>query len=181
MMLLEIESSYMQPQFYSLLGDLLRYPEERSPKSIVQAKRLADIMYPQESHLIQSFADEIGKLNFTEWEEKYVSTFDVMAVCCLDVGYVKFGEDYKRGQFLAELKVICRKHQIDCGSELPDFLPNILRILPKLNPKEAALLCHEIVIPAVQKMVEQFKDGENSYRYLLEFICQLLKKDYGER
>ena len=38
-----------------------------------------------------------------KWEEIYTRTFDVQAITTLDVGYVLFGDDYKRGELLVNL------------------------------------------------------------------------------
>ena len=70
---------------------------------------------------------------FSFQQEYYISTFDVQAICFLDIGYVLFGEDYKRGIFLVNIKKEQIKAGNDCGSELPDHLPNILTLLPKMQ------------------------------------------------
>ena len=40
----------------------------------------------------------------------------------LDIGYVLFGDDYKRGELLANLNQEHRKANNDCGTELADHL-----------------------------------------------------------
>ena len=68
--------------------------------------------------------------------ELYLRTFDVQAITTLDIGYVLFGEDYKRGALLAGLSAEHKKVSNDCGIELADHLPNVLRLLPKMEAGE---------------------------------------------
>lgn len=112
-------------------------------------------------------------------EELYVCTFDVQSICCLDVGYVMFGEDYRRGQFMAQLKMLEKARGIACGSELPDFLPNILRLLPRLDNNEAQTLVETIVAPAIDKMLAGFATDGNIYREPLAALREVIKEDFS--
>jgi nitrate reductase assembly molybdenum cofactor insertion protein NarJ len=53
-----------------------------------------------------------------EYEELYTKTFDVQPICYLDLGYVIFGEDYKRGAFLLHMQEEQQKVNNDCGTDL---------------------------------------------------------------
>lgn len=114
-----------------------------------------------------------------EMEELYTRTFDIQAVAYLDVGYVLFGEDYKRGHFLVKMQSLHQEYGNDCGTELPDHLPNILTLLPKLaDQEEAEGLVGKLVLPAIDKMVAGFGDHGNVYLDVLKSVSEVLKEDY---
>ena len=90
-------------------------------------------------------------------QELYTRTFDVQAITTLDLGYVLFGDDYKRGELLANLNREHTQHHNDCGTELADHLPNVLRLVPLLDDEDlAAELVTEIIAPALSQMVREF-------------------------
>ena len=116
-----------------------------------------------------------------EMEELYTNTFDIHAICFLEVGYVLFGEDYKRGHLLVKLQELHREFGVDCGSELADHLPNLLTLLPRLNnarPEEAEALVGKIILPALEKMLQGFAKGGNPYAEPLSAVREILERDY---
>ena len=133
--------------------------------------------YRDESVLWQKFMDTLREKKNAELEELYVRTFDVQAVSSLDIGYVLFGEDYKRGVFMAELKKELRTKNIDCGSELPDYLPNLMHLIPILADEEKNTLATHALLPALEKILMNFKDRENPYQYPLQIIHHLIEKE----
>ena len=117
----------------------------------------------------------------SELQEYYIRTFDVNAACYLDIGYVLFGEESKRGQFLLNMKSEQLKAGNECGTEFADHLPNILTLLPKLNDavfKEELVVT--ILLPALKHMLENFRTEENSYRGLLKLLVQVLETDFKD-
>ena len=164
--------------FYKLMAALLEYPTQRTESLFAEFSQAAILYSKAAAVKAEEFLVEMTKLSLSEREELYVATFDVQAACCLDVGYVTFGEDYKRGQFMAEMKVLMREHQIEIGTELPDFLPNILRLLPKVSYAEAQELVEKIVAPAIVKMQEPFSESFNPYKILLSLVHLVMSADY---
>ncbi|MCL4686470.1 hypothetical protein KJ059_17165 [Myxococcota bacterium] len=98
-------------------------------------------------------------------QEVFTRTFDVQAITTLGVGYVMFGDDYKRGELLVNLS---REHDtagIDCGDELPDHLPNVLRLMARWEDRQlAAEFAEEILHPALGRMVKEFEPGRRTQR-----------------
>lgn len=162
----------MLPKSLNALATVLKYPEAglRDAVHVVQ-NSLTD---SELQKLFAPFANYIQNSSVTEREENYIKTFDIQAPCYLEVGYVLFGEDYKRGHFLVKMQELHREAGHDCGTELPDFLPNVLELLPLLAPEEAAELVGKLVLSAVQKMVNALS-AENVYRPVLEVTLALLK------
>jgi nitrate reductase assembly molybdenum cofactor insertion protein NarJ len=130
--------------------------------------------------VMQQLLDKHKQLLIHEKQEYYLKTFDVQAVCYLEVGYVLFGEDYKRAQLLVNLQSEHKKAGVDCGSELGDHLPNVLTLLSKAtDPDFAEELGFIITSPAVRFMITKFKNIDtNYYENLLEVLLEFLKRDF---
>lgn len=89
---------------YLPFADLLRYPDENYPEIVNHCIRTIQKNYPEAAGKLQPFADYINTHNRDEREELYTKTFDVQPICYLDLGYVIWGEDYKRGAFLLHMQ-----------------------------------------------------------------------------
>src|SRR5450759_3107097 len=89
---------------YENLADLLDYPVADWQSRCDEGKEL--LTAESESFVSQFslFATETEKLSLSELQELYTRTFDLSPVCALDIGYHLFGENYKRGVFLANLR-----------------------------------------------------------------------------
>ena len=76
----------------------------------------------------------------------------------MDIGYVLFGDDYKRGELLVNLSREHHKTGNDCGNELADNLPNLLRLIPKIADEEFKKeLVGIIILPALEKIIKEFE------------------------
>ena len=52
---------------------------------------------------MRHFLDEVGSLTLGEWEELHTATLDLSAPFVPYVGHVIWGDDYRRGEFMADL------------------------------------------------------------------------------
>lgn len=67
----------------------------------------------------------------------------------------------------------------DCGTELPDHLPNILTLLPKLKDENLAEeMVYSLLIPCIKEMISKFLNTENLYKGLLEILVAIMETDY---
>jgi len=162
---------------YNDLAALFDFP---GPDYRPRAKRLVALLteqYPQAAAEIQLFLDVIPSSE-NALQELYTRTFEIQSLTTLGVGYILFGDDYKRGDLLANLN---REHGLvgtDCHGELADHLPNILRLIPLLEDEELRQeLVAELLLPAVAMMIQEFdpervsKKDENyqkHYKTLIE-------------
>ncbi|MCF8371698.1 MAG: hypothetical protein K9H64_08740 [Bacteroidales bacterium] len=164
---------------YQLLADLLRYPDNDLAAQVKELSPFLKGNYMECHKNILAFEVYINIHNLTKQQENYIRTFDVNALCYLDIGYILFGEDYKRGEFLVKLS---NEHKIagnDCGSELADHLPNLLTLLSKTPDKKMAEeLAYCLIIPAIKDMIANFKDESNVYKDALRIILTVLEKDF---
>jgi nitrate reductase molybdenum cofactor assembly chaperone len=170
----------MQERYnYQLIADLFRYPDENLTS---KAKVLLNLFKQQNSaqyEKLASFVASLENLNVKQQQEHFMKTFDVQAICFLDIGYMMFGEDYKRAQLLVNLQKEHTVAGIDCGTELADHLPNVLCLLSKTkNDEFAEELGFIITSPVVRFMLTKFNNIDNYYKELLEVLLEMLQHDF---
>jgi len=159
---------------------MFRYPDKHIEGYSHEFLKLIRHEFPEKLDEFQQIVDGHNQLSTRGQQEYYLKTFDVQAVCYLDVGYVLFGEDYKRAQLLVNLQSEHKNAGIDCGSELGDHLPNVLTLLSKIgDPDFAEELGFIITTPAVRFMLTKFnKIHSNYYKNLLEILYTFLQRDF---
>jgi nitrate reductase assembly molybdenum cofactor insertion protein NarJ len=188
-------------EHYNALADIFRYPEVDYRLKIASCKDLLCEKYPEAYEAYCHFTRVAESFDTWTLEEIYTRTFHIQAICYLDLGYVIFGEDYKRGEFLVNMKREQKEAENDCGYDLPDNLVNILTLLPKLKDYDFAIeLCRRILVPGVSKMLKEFESAkisqkkeflkkkhhaiileeyfeENIYKHALTALARVLEKD----
>ncbi len=134
-------------------ADLLEYPGPRLA-SLVDAciSGLAPVDRAAAA-LILDFRRRLNGRSGGEIEEAYTSAFDMQASRCLYVGHHLFGEDSRRNQFLSLLAEHYQARGYSHGTELPDYLPAMLRFASEHeSDAETEELIVECMIPALRKM-----------------------------
>jgi len=143
-------------QYYAL-AKLFQYPTEGYIENVNACVGLLKEHYPEAAVEIAPFAALVNENSLDAIEEIFTRTFHIQAICYLDLGYVLFGEDYKRGEFLVNMKLEQRKVNHDCGEELPDNLANVLILMAKTEEQEFLNeLGARIVIPSLGKMLQEY-------------------------
>jgi len=150
---------------YKLLAEVFKYPTAQTAAKIAEIQVLLDDKYPEAGKELTRFSDFIANSTNDEIEEIFGKTFHIQAICFLDLGYVIFGEDYKRGEFLVNMKKEQKDNNVDCGIELADNLPNVLNLLT-VHKNEAFIneLVVMILIPALEKMLSEFDERKTQIR-----------------
>ncbi len=144
-------------QYYDQLADLFAYPAANFPETVGSVQAMLDQQHPAVGALLRPFSEFVREATLSQLEELFLRTFEVQSVTTLDLGYVLFGDDYKRGKLLVHLN---QEHQAagnDCRHELADHLPNLLRLLPRMS--DIALrreLVEKIIAPALRKIIGEF-------------------------
>jgi nitrate reductase assembly molybdenum cofactor insertion protein NarJ len=146
---------------YDLLAELFWYPDRAYADRVRPAHEFLAAKYPDAATEMDAFVDLFPFGDLSEMEELFTRSFDVQSITTLDVGYVLFGEDYKRGELLANLNREHGESGVDCRNELADHLPNLLRLLAIIGeePEKAELaeeLVEEILAPALRQMIAEF-------------------------
>lgn len=117
--------------------------------------------------LMGRFIDDISELELGRWEELHTTTLDLSPLFVPYVGHVTWGENYRRGEFMADLKRDMRRAGVDLGGELPDHIEPVLRYIAATSEPRADLVA---VLPeAVRKMASALDtaDSKNPYRHVL--------------
>ncbi len=149
---------------YERLAALFEYPKSDYPIVVRALCDLLEARYPAAANELEAFARALpgdGKAlseeQLDEVQEIFTRSFDVQSITTLGVGYVMFGDDYKRGEVLVNLNREHREVGVDCGTELPDHLPNVLRLVARWqDPEILAEFVQEILYPALRMMIEEF-------------------------
>ena len=141
---------------YSQVAELFDFP---GPELAPRGRALLDFLsenYPAAAVEVEHFLDAIPERTL-DLQELHTRTFDVQSLTTLDVGYVLFGDDYKRGALLSNLNQEHRRAENDCRGELADHLPNVLRLIPKLKDQDLLdELVGQILVPALMLMIREF-------------------------
>src|SRR5215831_3801063 len=146
-------------EIYEQLAALLEYPGSNWDSAMADCASF---------DLLDEFRSGVAAQSLSGLQELYTRTFDLNPACALEVGYHLFGENYKRGEFLAHLRETEAPFDLGQSQQLPDYLPVLLRLLPRLEDEELrGSLITECLIPGIEKMLASFKDGDNAYRSLL--------------
>ena len=192
---------------YGLLADLFDYPDAEYPRRVSRIKQFLDRSYAQGAAQLDQFLRHLPARDLNTMQELYTRSFDVQAIATLDLGYVLFGDDYKRGELLANLS---REHQAagnDCGTELADHLPNLLRLMAVLRDQELIEdMALAILAPALAEMIGEFSserlhkknesykkhyktlidapavntDAVTLYQFALKSLFEVLKQDFPQ-
>lgn len=190
-------------EHYNLFADLFRYPSEEYPLHALACMAMLVEHYPEAAMEIKPFTEYITTCSVDAREELYTKTFDVQPLCYLDLGYVIFGEDYKRGAFLLHMQEEQLKIGNDCGSDLSDNISNMLTLFTKTtNETLVNELAVKIMIPGVEKMIAEFVQARvdlkvkilkklhkaiiqedlnhgNVFRHAFTALLLVLKKDFA--
>ena len=193
----------MKFSHYCLLADLFEYPKPGYVEGLQVVQSFLHKNYPETSDNIDTFLDLLPVDDFYAMEELFTRSFDVQAITTLDIGYVLFGDDYKRGELLANLNKEHLKVENDCFSELADHLPNVLRLISKMEDEELVEeMADQLIGPAVKKMISEFdpdrlnkkqtfykkhyktliassKEWATLYANALKAVYQVLYRDFG--
>ena len=187
---------------YSHVAELFDFP---GPELAPRGRALLDFLsenYPAAAVEVEHFLDAIPEKTL-DLQELHTRTFDVQSLTTLDIGYVLFGDDYKRGALLSNLSREHTQAENDCGRELADHLPNVLRLIPKLKDQNLLNdLVRQILVPALMLMIREFEPGRiekknanyrkhyktlidpaagcdsTVYRLVLKAVLQVLAKDF---
>jgi nitrate reductase assembly molybdenum cofactor insertion protein NarJ len=194
---------------YALLADVFDYPGATFFARVRATREALEGRYPLAASELGEFErlfppvdSDCAERAVAELQEIHTRSFEVQSITTLDIGYVVFGDDYKRGELLVHLNQEHRNVGVDCGSELPDHLPNVLRLVAGWQvPELVDEFVQEILVPALRKMLREFggsrmeqrnslyrkhyktliaTDAERAtmYRHALAALLSVVEKDF---
>lgn len=166
---------------YSLFADVLNYPNPGLSERVNDcASKLATDL-PHAEELLRRFQRAHAELGTARLQEIYTSTFDMQPECTPNLSYHLFGEDQRRGMFLAKLTELFQQAGVDTANELPDHLCCLLLYLAT-GPGAAATtdLITDCLLPAVSKIARGVDEASNPYRTVLDALLLFLERERGE-
>jgi nitrate reductase delta subunit len=130
--------------------------------------------------MLRAFVNEIGRLELGEWEELHTRTLDLSPLFVPYVGHVTWGENYRRGAFMAELQRAQTAAGVDQAGELPDHLVPVLRLLAAGSVIPSDLI--DVLPEAARSMRRELReaDSHNPYRHLLSAAIAAIEANLGE-
>ncbi len=160
---------------YGLFADILGYPGPLTGERIAELLTLVAAVDRTAARDLERFRESVAETAQTELEELYTRTFDMHPLCCPYVGHQLFGEEFRRGMFMALLREHYRLCGFDAGNELPDHLCVILRFLEGREPGEVEReLVSDCLVPSLGKMVASLGATENPYLQPLRALLGLI-------
>lgn len=165
---------------YLVLAKLFEYPKSNLSSAAEKLSELLEKSFPEMYQKGQDFYEAVADINVHQQQEYYLKTFDIKAIVALDLGYLIFGEDFKRAEFLVNMQKEHKNAGIDCGTELGDHLPNILQLLARTKDDDfREELGFIISRPVIQFMLAKFQDRDNYYKAILEILAAFLSADFA--
>lgn len=166
---------------YESLAGLLEYPGDDWRERIEAGRQSVMAGNHELLSLYEEFCQRMDDFTLFALQELYTQTFDLNPACVLEVGHHLFGEDYRRGLFLAHLRATESPYTLGQAQQLPDYLPVLLRLLPKLNDCE---LHHDLLaiclLPALGKMTAALQSSNNPYCPLISLVREVLQAEVGD-
>ena len=144
----------MNSSVLSLMGGLFEYPTASYFAQTDHLQTELETQNPLGAIMIKPFADFVHNSTLKELEESFSYTFDLNPVCTLEIGWHLFGEDYRRGQFMAKVREELAKAGLDESHELPDHLTHVMMLLDAMSPEDGEYFASSCVIPGMTKMLE---------------------------
>ncbi len=148
-----------------VIADGYRYPTPDSLVSLTEA--IEDSTSGAVKRHLTRFVDEVGRLPFGAWEELHTATLDLSPKFVPYVGHVVWGENYRRGEFMADLNRAMYDAGVDLEGELPDHVAPVLRYLGRVDEPLTDLV--EVLPGALSTMAQTLAkaDADNPYLHLL--------------
>jgi nitrate reductase delta subunit len=166
-----------ETELFDALASLLEYPTQDWFGKYEKCKNLIFLKDSFRTEYFSGFCLAIRKFSLLELQELYTRTFDLNPVCALEVGYHLFGEDYKRGEFLARLRETENPYELGQEQQLPDYLPVMLRLLGQMeDAEERAAMIGYCLIPALKMMSEALEKKKNVFGNIIKFLLESLKQ-----
>ncbi len=149
-----------------------RYPTPESA-ALLDAAVTQWLRGPVQGHM-RRFHDAVAALDQGAWEELHTATLDLSPQFIPYVGDVAWGENYRRGAFMADLKVAMRSVGVDLAGELPDHLEPVLRYLAVADVPLPDLVTVLPSAVATMKQVLHTAAPHSPYRHLLAATVDLV-------
>jgi nitrate reductase molybdenum cofactor assembly chaperone NarJ/NarW len=164
---------------YRAFAAVFEYPDLDVSGRLDECTSELTVALPAGAELLRKFQEAHREMGTSRLQEIYTTTFDMQPDCALNLSYHLFGEDQRRGIFLAKLKELYELASVDTGTELPDHLCLMLRyVATDAGMATKPDLIADCLHPAVSK-VARGVDVSNPYRCVLDALLLWLENERG--
>lgn len=158
------------------LAFVLEYPGV-SFESKIETARVASGSTERMEKALSDLANYLESEGKTKAEERYTQLFDLSPVCTLHIGYHLFGDAYGRGELLAGLVRELRNANVSLGSEIPDFLPTLLRLVPRIdNDEDRQVFLEQVLLPGLAKMEASMTEAQDPWSEIIRALPEVLRE-----
>jgi len=167
------ETPTAPPLLYRLLARLLDYPDQELADHLDEVVEVLEELPSQAQTIIGDFLTWAKSQNLTDWQARYVRTFDLTPDTSLHLTWHLFEEqDRQRGMTLANLTEFYKKQglEIDRG-ELPDYLPLILEYASTLPQGQGGMFMEQCR-QALEALTTNLGKTESSYAPLVRLLIE---------
>lgn len=162
---------------YSRLAKIFDYPVYPIAQEIEDCAAVLALEAPEANIYLLQFQNALMDKTLGEIQEIYTTAFDLRPDCTPNLSYHLFGDDGRRGLFLAELKGRMEAAGIGLGSELPDHLSLVLLYMESAE-SDCPTLIEDCMIPALSRMVETLAPTGNPYQHGLRALLVLFQHQH---
>ncbi len=82
------------------LQKLFVFPQkEEFVDHVNEVQQYLNKVIPNAGNTLKPFTNVINNVSKIEMEDLYLRTFEVQSITTLNIGYIVFGDDYKRGNY----------------------------------------------------------------------------------
>jgi nitrate reductase molybdenum cofactor assembly chaperone NarJ/NarW len=167
---------------FDSLATLLGYPTAPLDGACTMALAGCADRHPRAAVRLAEFTGTATQMPLAELQELYTRTFDFDADTALYVGHQLFGEDGRRGLFIAGMVERYRTLGLTVGSELADHFSPVLRSLAvDRDSEEADDLVRCGLLPAIGKILSAVEKRAPMYAAVLYATAFVLDDQAGEQ
>lgn len=160
---------------YWLFAAILDYPRSRVDGVLGELSAKLAVECPGSVSQLNEFRSAVAAMDLKKLQETYTDAFDMRPEATTNLSHHMFGEDARRGVFMAEIKGKMEALGIPMGTELPDHICLVLEYVERAPEDEKQPVIEDCLLPSLKKMDEVLTGCRNPYRYLLEALESFLK------
>ena len=166
---------------YQHLASLVSYPDAGLFPALDCCIQALAPEIPEAAILLEHFRDVARESGQDGLEESYIQQFEMHAETALYIGHQLFGEDWRRGTFMACLKERYQECGFSCGAELPDHASVLLRFLEMAPPgPEKEELIGDCIVPALHKVLRAMEGKQTPYGDVVRAVLLCLGAGVSE-
>lgn len=155
---------------HMLVSLLLDYPDEQWFARLATLRGHLNNLPAQLTEPVEQFMTAATAAGPTNWQKRYVETFDLKRKCSLYLSYFATGDTRKRGTALVTFLEAYRATGWDfAADELPDYLPAVLEFSARCDDPiaEALLASH---IEGIEVLRQALESSQSPWAGLLRMI-----------